>query len=131
MRAGPDGLLHVRRGSPQTRFMPGLWGTDAAGGGPGSIWKIDGVSEAVTLFANVTLDDAPNSGPALGGLAFDPVSNSLLVADRETGMIHSFGMNGMERAAAMTTEFRAARHKACRPFNSTRSGSTLEFAIRQ
>ncbi|MGB0086255.1 MAG: hypothetical protein WBP94_12885 [Rhodomicrobiaceae bacterium] len=98
VRAGRDGLLHVRRGFAQTSFMPGLWGSAPAGGGPGSIWKIDGVTGAVTLFANVTLDGALNSGPALGGLAFDPVSNSLLVADRETGMIHSFGMNGEERA---------------------------------
>jgi hypothetical protein len=98
VRAGGDGPLHVRRGSAQTSFMPGLWGASAVGGGPGSIWKIDGVSGAVTLFANVVLDGAPNSGPALGGLAFDPVSDSLLVTDRETGMIHSFAMNGAERA---------------------------------
>ena len=52
-------------------------------GGPGSIWKIDGVTAAVSLFANVTLNGAPNSGPALGGLVFDPDSKSLLVADRE------------------------------------------------
>ena len=41
---------------------------------------------AVQLFANVTLDGVPNSGPALGGLAFDPNSGTLFAADRESGM---------------------------------------------
>lgn len=46
------------------------------GGGPGSIWRIDGTTGEVRLFANVMLDGAANSGPALGGLAFDARSNS-------------------------------------------------------
>ena len=88
---GADGQpLHVKGGAPNASFMPGLWGGAAPNGGPGSIWKIDGVTGAVSLFANVTLDGASNSGPALGGLAFDPDSNSLFVADRDTGMIHRF-----------------------------------------
>ncbi len=92
---GPDGQpLHTKLGAPNATFMSGLFGP--APGGPGSIWKIDGVTAAVSLFANVTLNGVPNSGPALGGLVFDPGSNSLLVADRETGMIHRFGMNGAE-----------------------------------
>ena len=94
---GPDGQLqHVAVGRPTAGFMPGLWGGGAPSGGPGSIWRIDGVTGAVTLFANVTSDSVPNSGPALGGLAFDAVSNSLFVADRETGLIHRFAMNGIE-----------------------------------
>jgi hypothetical protein len=89
---GPDGeTQHVRVGGPNATFMPGQWGPD---GGPGSIWKIDGVTGEVSLFANVMLGDRTNSGPALGGLAFDPDSNSLFVADRETGFIHRFGMDG-------------------------------------
>ncbi len=54
------------------------------------------MSGAVSLFANVTLNGAANSGPALGGLAFDAASNSLLVADRQTGMIHRFNLSGTE-----------------------------------
>jgi hypothetical protein len=77
--------------------MAGLFGPQAQQGGPGSIWRIDGASGAVSLFANVALDSVPNTGPALGGLAFDPASKSLLVADRETGMIHRFDMTGAER----------------------------------
>jgi hypothetical protein len=83
-------------GAPGAAFMPGLFGPAAMQGGPGSIWRIDGASGNVSLFANVTLDGAPNPGPALGGLAFDPASSSLIVADRATGMIHRFGLNGVE-----------------------------------
>jgi hypothetical protein len=85
----------MKLGAPGATFMQGLFGP--APGGPGSIWKIDGVTGAVTLFANVTLDGVPNSGPALGGLAFDPSTNTLFVADRNTGMIHRFDMTGAER----------------------------------
>jgi hypothetical protein len=89
---GPNGQpQHIKVGAPNATFMPGLWGPQ---GGPGSIWKIDGATGAVSLFANVMLGDRTNSGPALGGLAFDPDSKSLFVADRETGFIHRFGMDG-------------------------------------
>jgi hypothetical protein len=91
---GADGKLqHIKTGAPKAAFMAGLWGPN---GGPGSIWKIDGVTGAVSLFANVSLDGRTNAGPALGGLAFDPGSKSLFVADRETGLIHRFAMNGRE-----------------------------------
>jgi hypothetical protein len=94
---GPDGEpVHVRNGAPNATYMQGLWGS-AAGGGPGSIWKIDGVTGAVSLFADVKLDGRANSGAALGGLAFDPDTNSLYVADRETGFVHRFSLDGSER----------------------------------
>jgi hypothetical protein len=97
--AGADGQLsHAKTGGPNTVFMPGLWGNSAPDGGPGSIWRIDGITGAVTLFANVALNGAINSGPALGGLVFDPDANALFVADRETGMIHRFEMDGRETA---------------------------------
>jgi hypothetical protein len=86
----------AHQGAPGASFMAGLFGPAAQGGGPGSIWRIDGVSGAVSLFANVMLNGAPNSGPALGGLAFDSTFNSLLVADRQTGMIHRFNLSGTE-----------------------------------
>ena len=85
--------VRVRQGSPGATFMAGLFGP---GGGPGSIWRIDGISGAVRLFATVTQNGAANSGPALGGLTFDAASNSLLVADRQTGVIHSFNLSGVE-----------------------------------
>jgi hypothetical protein len=91
---GPDGQpRHISAGLPNATFMPGLWGPQ---GGPGSIWKIDGTTGKVNLFANVTLNGRVNSGAALGGLAYDPDSKSLYVADRESGIIHRFDMNGRD-----------------------------------
>jgi hypothetical protein len=93
-----DGLPdRSRGGAPNAAFMPGLFGSPIAAGGPGSIWKINGSTGTVTLFANVTLSGVANSGPALGGLAFDPESHQLFVADRDTGMIHRFTLDGAER----------------------------------
>ena len=97
-------IVRDKDGSPErahngaftASFAAGLFGPAVQGGGPGSIWRIDGASGAVTLFVNVTLNSAVNAGPALGGLAFDPVSNSLFVADRQTGMIHRFNLSGQE-----------------------------------
>jgi hypothetical protein len=89
---GPDGRpQHIKVGAPNASFMPGLWGPQ---GGPGSIWKIDGATGAVTLFATVTTNGRANSGAALGGLAYDPETKSLYVADRESGLIHRLGPNG-------------------------------------
>jgi hypothetical protein len=96
--ADGDGLPdRARTGAPNAAYMPGLFGPPAAAGGPGSIWKINGSTGAITLFANVVLSGVPNSGPALGGLVFDPASRQLLVADRDTGMIHRFTLDGVDR----------------------------------
>lgn len=90
-------LTHVKSGGPGAIFMPGLWGPESQNGGPGSVWKIDGVTGAVSLFANVTFGGKANDGPALGGLVYDPEHDHLLAADRESGMIHVFAMDGSER----------------------------------
>jgi hypothetical protein len=96
---GDDGKLnHVEKGQPGAAFMPALWGPKAQGGGPGSIWRIDGVTGAVSLFANVTFNGAANPGPALGGLAYEPDGDTLLAVDRWTGLIHRFRMDGSEVA---------------------------------
>jgi hypothetical protein len=89
---GPD---RATEGAPGATFMPGLFGPPP--GGPGSIWKIDRLTGVVSLFANVTFNGADNPGPALGGLAFDLASRSLFVADRGTGMIHRFALDGTEQ----------------------------------
>ncbi len=85
----------VRRGAPNAAFMRGLF-APYPGAGPGSIWKISGKNGAISLFTNVTLDGIGNSGPALGGLAFDPASRRIYVADRGTGAIHSFDLQGVD-----------------------------------
>jgi hypothetical protein len=95
--ADGDGLPErARTGAPNAQFMPSLFGP-GPDAGPGTIWKISPHGE-VSIFANVTLDGAANSGAALGGLAFDPASRQLFVADRGTGMIHAFGLDGRETA---------------------------------
>ncbi len=89
-----DGRPEVAsKGGPGARFMPGQWGAEL-GGGPGAIWKIDGRTGAVSLFAEVTLDGVPNSGPGLGQIAFDGAHRQLFVSDLDTGMIHRFDLAG-------------------------------------
>jgi hypothetical protein len=95
---GPGGaLMRARQGSAAAQFMPGLFGPANAGGGPGSIWRIDGATGEVKLFANVALDGLANPGTGLGGLTFDAATHTLFVADRGTGMIHAFDLSGAER----------------------------------
>ena len=43
------------------------------------------------------IESASYGVASLGGLAFDPVSQQLFVADRGTGIIHRFGLDGSER----------------------------------
>ena len=76
-------------------WAKGLFGT-AKGGGPGSIWRRDGSTGEISLFAEVTNDGVKNSGPALGQLAFDPRTRQLFVSDMDTGMIHRLNMKGAE-----------------------------------
>ena len=77
--------------------MGGQFGT-GLGGGPGSIWKIDGRTGTVSLFANIALNNLPNSGPALGNITFDFVSRKLYVSDLQTGTIHALDLKGNEVA---------------------------------
>jgi len=83
-------LLH---GLPGAVFIPNQFGPD---GGPGSVWRVDGTTGQVTLFAQVG-DEGVNAAAALGGVAFDPESQQIYVADRATGMIHRFALDGTER----------------------------------
>ena len=90
---GTDTIRRVRTGTPGAQFVPGQFGAPEMGGGPGSIWRIDGTTGEILLFANI---DA--TGPAsLGGLAFDPATQQIFVADRSTGIIHRFGLDGTEQ----------------------------------
>lgn len=84
-------------GGPNRTWMDGQFGL-GRGGGPGSIWKIDGRTGEISLFADVTLNGLPNNGPALGNITFDPSSRKLFVSDLQTGMIHAFDLNGAEVA---------------------------------
>lgn len=93
--ADPAGSVkRLRLGEPGATWLPGMFGPADLGGGPNSIWRVDGTTGQVTLFANV--GEAP-SPAALGALAFDPKSQQIFAADRSTGLIHRLGLDGTDR----------------------------------
>ena len=92
----PGQVVRLKRGRKDAQWMAGLWGPTALQGGPGSIWKVDGQTGAVSLFANITLNGAANAGPGLGNIAHDAGHRQLFVSDLGTGMIHRLGMDGKE-----------------------------------
>jgi hypothetical protein len=89
-----DKIERLVDGGANAVWMPGQFGT---GRGPGTIYKIDGRSGVVSVFANITSDGRENAGPALGNLAFDPRAKLLFVSDLETGRIHALSLDGKER----------------------------------
>ena len=91
--AGGERLV---KGEPGARWMPGQFGVDK-GGTPGSVWKIDGVTGVVSLFANITHDGKDNAGPGLGAITYDSATQQLFVSDLETGLIHRLGLDGSDR----------------------------------
>jgi hypothetical protein len=79
----------LHRNADNSKWMDGMWGAD---GGPGTIYRLDrdgGYKPRV--FATVTLNGRPNSGPGLGNIAFDKWNKQIFVSDLETGMIHRYG----------------------------------------
>ncbi|HVZ14463.1 MAG TPA: hypothetical protein VG894_08395 [Bauldia sp.] len=84
--------VRTQTGVGGAEFAPDQFGP---GGGPGSIWKVDGTSGAVSLFA--TIDSGTGSVAALGGLAFDPATQQLFVADRGSGIVYRLGIDGSVR----------------------------------
>jgi hypothetical protein len=84
----------LHRTSDNRDWTPGMWGP----GGPGAIYKLDaGNGYRPQLFATVTLNGRPNSGPALGKLAYDKWNRQFFASDLETGMIHRIAMDGSDR----------------------------------
>lgn len=70
--ADSDGRLErQRRGTSGAAFMEGQFGTEN-GGGPGTIWKIDGITGQVAKFADIET----NSGAGIGNLTFDATGSS-------------------------------------------------------
>ncbi|MBI4718763.1 MAG: hypothetical protein HY763_13230 [Planctomycetes bacterium] len=59
------------------------------GGGPGAVYKIDRLSGAVTTFATL-----PNTGPALGNIAYDCVCRQFFVTNFEDGKIYRINAAG-------------------------------------
>ncbi|WP_342642346.1 peptidoglycan-binding protein [Rhodoligotrophos ferricapiens] len=88
---GENDTQRIKTGQPDAAWMPGQFGE---GGGPGSIWRIDGRTGQVTLFADISDGDAPNSGPGLGDIAFDADHQQFFVSDFDTGLIHALDISG-------------------------------------
>ncbi len=88
-------IKRLKTGEPGAAFVPGQFGPEDQGGSPGSIWRVDGVSGEVSLFASIA--SAEMGVASLGGLAFDPASRQILAVDRGTGIIYRFSLNGTER----------------------------------
>lgn len=77
----------TKKGRPDAQWMAGQLGT---GGTPGSIYKIDGKTGAVALFATIQ----GNSGPGLGDIVFDRATRQFFVSDLDTGLIHRLDETG-------------------------------------
>lgn len=78
-----------RRGAPDARFMDGQFGLEN-GGGPGSIWKIDGLTGTAELFADIDT----NSGPGIGNIAFDRSHRQFFASDLDSGLVHRIDIDG-------------------------------------
>ncbi len=89
-----DGLPdRLKQGAASARFMAGQWG-DALGAGPRTIWRVDGATGAVEVFANLGEGGASATAPSLGNLAFDATHQALFACDLETGLITRFALDG-------------------------------------
>jgi hypothetical protein len=77
----------VKKGHPNAEWMAGQFGP---GGGPGSIWKIDGASGAVSAFATLP----GNSGPGVGDIVYDTASLHFYASDLDSGLIHRIDSSG-------------------------------------
>ncbi|MGH1419727.1 MAG: hypothetical protein ACRBCJ_12780 [Hyphomicrobiaceae bacterium] len=87
--------VRLVKGEPGATWMPGQFG-QANGGGPGTIWKIDGETGNVSLFTTIKSGPNDNAGAGLGGLTYDFVSRQLFVANLETGFVHRIDETGKD-----------------------------------
>lgn len=78
-----------RRGTPGATFMEGQFGVEN-GGGPGTIWKVDGLTGAVSRFADIET----NSGPGIGDVSFDRDHRQFFASDLDSGLIHRIDAEG-------------------------------------
>jgi hypothetical protein len=97
-RTADGKLMRLVRGAPGAEWAPGQFGLEN-GGGPGTIWKIDGTTGVITPFATIVSGSDENAGPGIGALAFDPVSRLLFAASLETGLIHRIDLTGRDVGA--------------------------------
>jgi hypothetical protein len=97
-RAADGKPVRLKAGAPDATFMEGQFGA-LSNGSPGAIYKIDGTTGAPTYIADTGFSAVTNSGPGIGGLAYDTGSQTLFASDLDTGLIHRFSLKGNRRAA--------------------------------
>ncbi len=114
----------IKIGQAGTDWMEGMWGradetqTQPSRGGPGSIWKVDGQTGQITLFANIQRDGKDNTGAGLGNITFVPQFQQLFVSDLSTGLIHRLNLDGEEiETFDHGVTGRTAAGKAALPFD--------------
>lgn len=78
-----------RRGTAGASFMAGQFGEEN-GGGPGTIWRIDGITGAVSKFADIDAD----GGPGIGDVSFDKVHRQFFASDLDDGLIWRIDATG-------------------------------------
>ncbi|GBE43617.1 putative peptidoglycan binding domain protein [bacterium BMS3Bbin10] len=88
----------IKLGQPGAQWMDGQFGL-GRGGGPGTLWKINGETGEITKFADILGGGIPNSGPGLGNIAYDAKRKQLFVSDLDTGLIHRLDMAGNDLGA--------------------------------
>ena len=88
-------LKRVQHGQPGANFLSGQFGPPDEGGSAGSIWRVDGTTGDVSLFASV--GSSASGAASLGGLAYDPSTRQIFVAERSTGIIYRYGLDGTEQ----------------------------------
>lgn len=86
----------LKNGARDAQWMNGQWGS-FKNSGPGSVYKVDGYTGQISLFATIKIDDRENSGAGLGNIAFDRTHNQFFVSDLETGLIHRLDNKGVEQ----------------------------------
>ena len=81
----------LHRNADSCGRLEGQWG---ASGGPGTVYRLAAANGyRAEPFAEITLDGRPNTGAALGNIAFDPWRRQLYVLDLETVLIHRLGVD--------------------------------------
>lgn len=80
-------------GRSDARFMPGLFGR-LSDEDPGAIYKVDGKTGEISLFASIRWQGERNDGASLGNIAFDAASRQLFVSDLQTGLVHRLDREG-------------------------------------
>jgi hypothetical protein len=122
----PDRLT---TGDKTAVWMKGQWGYDPLSG-PGTIWRVDGMTGQVAIFANLTHEGRENSGAALGNLAFDAAHDQLFASDLSTGLISRLDLRGtVVETFDHGVAARPAMGLAAEPYDSSVRADITELAF--